>query len=235
MAKSQKHPEEKLKTAASRRRCLTIVSAFALAAFAPSLSFAGAYDDFIRAVKLDDVAEVKSLLAQGIDPNLVEPEHGDSGLILSLREGSQKVFTTLLEARNTNIELKSRNGDNALMIAAYKGNKSAVEALLGKGAEVNRPGWTPLHYAAASGNLDILRLLLDKSAYPDAESPNKTTPIMMAARGGHILAVKTLLESGADASLKNEHGMTAIDFANKNNHKDIAEGLTHRLKKAGKP
>jgi len=77
-------------------------------------------------------------------------------------------------------------------------------------------------------------MLLNRSAYIDAESPNKTTPIMMAARGGHILTVKLVLDEGADATLKNELGMSAMDFAEKHNHKDIAEGLTYRLKKAGK-
>jgi ankyrin repeat protein len=234
MLNMQKNGEDKVATIPSRRRCLNVMSVLAMAAFAPSLAYAGAYEDFFHAVKFDDAGEVKSLLARGLDPNLVEPERGDSGLILALREGSMKVFAALLDARNVNLELKSRNGDNALMIASYKGNKPAVEALLAKGAEVNRPGWTPLHYAAAIGNNDIVRMLLDKSAFLDAESPNKTTPIMMAARGGYILTVKLLLDEGADATLRNDVGLNAIDFADRHNHQDIAEGLTYRLKKAGK-
>lgn len=200
----------------------------------PWLAFAGAYDDFFLAVRNNREQAVKSLLARGLDPNLIEPERNDTGLILALREESMKVFEVLLDAEGIDIEAKSRNGDNALMIACYKGNKPAVEALLTKGAEVNRPGWTPLHYAAASGSDEIVRLLLDKSAYIDAESPNKTTPIMMAAREGHIYTVKLLLDEGADASLKNELGLTAIDFARNHGHLDIVEGLTYRLKKAGK-
>lgn len=230
----QKNVQARLASDPSRRRTLRHMSMLALATVAPQLTFAGAYDDFFRAVKMDDVAEVKSLLARGLDPNLAEPERGDNGLMLALREGATKVFETLLGARDINVNLKSRNGDNALMIAAYKGNKPAVEALLKKGAEVNRPGWTALHYAAAIGNDDIVRILMEKSAFLDAQSPNKTTPIMMAARGGHIMTVKLLLDAGADAMLRNESGLSAIDFANKNNHKDIAEGLTYRLKKAGK-
>jgi hypothetical protein len=220
--------------AVSRRRCLSVAGMLALAAIVPPLANAGAYDDFFRAVKVDNVGAVKSLLARGFDPNAVEPERGDSGMILALREGSMKVFNTLLNARDINLEVKARNGDTALMIAAYKGNKPAVEALLAKGAEVNRPGWTPLHYAAASGSNEIVSMLLEKSAYIDAESPNKTTPIMMAAWEGHILTVKLLLDEGADATLKNELGMTAIDFARHHHHEDIVEGLTYRLKKAGK-
>lgn len=221
-------------SAHQRRRFAALLPALALLAMQPTTAFAGAYDDFFRAVKLDDASVVKSLLSRGLDPNLVDEERGDTGLILALRENSLKVFDLLLNARDVDIEARAKNGDTALMIACFKGNRAAVDALLAKGAEVNRPGWTPLHYAAAIGNNDIVKVLLDKSAYIDAESPNKTTPMMMAARGGHILTVKLLLDEGADATLKNELGMSAIDFAEKFNHKDIAEGLTYRLRKAGK-
>lgn len=203
-------------------------------AWAPASVLADTYDDFFRAVKIDDAEQIKALLARGLDPNLVEAKRGDTGLIFALREDSMKVFKALLEAPNIDIEAKTGNGDNALMIASYKGNKQAVEALLAKGAEVNRPGWTALHYAAAVGSNEIVQLLLDRSAYIDAESPNKTTPLMMAARGGYIYTVKLLLDQGADATLKNELGMTAIDFARKGEHTDIVEGLIYRLKKAGK-
>lgn len=219
---------------AGRRHCIEALAITAIASWMPAVVFAGAHDEFFRAVKVDNAAAIRSLLERGLDPNIIEPERGDTGLILALRENSPKAFELLLNARGISLETKARNGDNALMIACYKGNRPAVEALIAKGAEVNRPGWTPLHYAAAIGNNDIVRILLDKSAYIDAESPNKTTPMMMAARGGHIMTVKLLLDEGADATLKNELGMSAIDFAEKHNHKDIVEGLTYRLRKAGK-
>lgn len=197
-------------------------------------ALAGAYDDFFRAVKVDNAGAIRTLLQRGLDPNLIEAGRGDTGLILALREDSMKVFNVLLNARDIDLEAKSRNGDTALMLAAYKKNQPAVEALLAKGAEVNRPGWTALHYAAAIGSNEIVQILLDNYAYIDAESPNKTTPIMMAARGGHIMTVKLLLDQGADATLKNELGMTAIDFAVQFGYQDIAEGLAWRLSRAGK-
>ena len=208
--------------------------AAAAVAFAPPFALAGAYEDYFKAVMNDDTATVASLLKKGFDPNTIEPERGDTGLILALRENAMKVFRMLLDTQGVDLNAQVRNGDNALMIASYKGNLPAVQALIDKGAEVNKKGWTPLHYAAAAGSNEIVQLLLNKSAYIDAESPNKTTPTMMAARAGHIMTVKLLLDEGADATLKNELGMTAIDFAAKYDYQDIVEGLTYRLKKAGK-
>lgn len=217
-----------------RRLVLQMMAALSVIASFPMLAHAGAYEDYFKAAKLDDAATITSLLQRGFDPNTVEPERGDTGLILALREKSMKVFPVLINARGIDLNLRANNGDTALMIAAYSSNKPAVEALLAKGATVNQDGWTALHYAATIGDNDIVKMLLAKSAALDAPSPNKTTPMMMAARGGHIYTVKALLDAGADASLKNDVGMSAIDFAQQGGYKDIVEGLTYRLKKAGK-
>jgi ankyrin repeat protein len=218
----------------SRRQSLRALAVTALAASLPGIALGGAYDDFFKAVKLDNIKQVQSLLQRGFDPNTVEEERGETGLIIALREDASKVFELLLHTKGVNLDARARNGDSALMIAAYKGRYDAVKALLDKGAEPNQTGWAALHYAAAVGNNQIVQLLLDRYAYIDAESPNQTTPIMMAARGGHILTVKLLLDEGADVTLKNGAGKTALDFARAGDFKDIVEGLTYRLKKAGK-
>ena len=85
--------------------------------------------------------------------------------------------------------------------------------LIQRDADINHPGWTSLHYAATGGHASIIQLLLDESAYIDAESPNGTTPLMMAARYGNEKAVRLLLSEGADLNLKNQLGFTALDFA----------------------
>jgi ankyrin repeat protein len=218
----------------ARRRFLRLPAALFALACLPGIAVAGAYDDYFKAVTLDSDSKVADLLKRGFDPNTIEAERGDTGLILALREDSMKVFALLLNTPGVNLEAHARNGDTALMIAAWRGKLDAVRALIAKDAEVNQSGWTALHYAAANGHNDIVALLLENYAYIDAESPNGTTPMMMAARGGHILTVKLLLDEGADATLKNGAGMSAIDFARSGHHDDIADGLTYRLKKAGK-
>ena len=193
------------------------------------------YREWFEAIRLDDVRRVQGLLARGFDPNSVEPERFDTGLILAVRMKSAKVFALLLSDPQVNIDARSLNGDTALMIAAYQSDTASALSLIDKGAEINRPGWTALHYAAASGNLTIIRRLLDESAFIDAESPNKTTPLMMAARSGHRDAVRLLLDEGADASLKNEAGRTAAAFARDQGFFALAQELDAAVKPVATP
>jgi ankyrin repeat protein len=190
-----------------------------------NVAFADDASDFFLTISRNDAYSLHKILETGLDPNIKEPSRGDSGLVLALREHAMKAFRELMQAPKIDLEASSNNGDNALMIAAYTNNMEAVQALLEHDAEVNKHGWTPLHYAAAVGNVDIMKLLLDKSAYIDAESPNKTTPIMMAARAGQTDAVKLLIEEGADLSLTNEQGLSALDFAKKGEHPELVELL----------
>ena len=183
------------------------------------------YTEWFDAIHLDDASRCRQLLQRGFDPNTIEPERFDTGLILSVRKKAWKVFGLLLSAKGVQLNARSRNGDTALMIAAFNGETMAAARLIEKGAEINRPGWTALHYAAASGSLPIVRNLLEHSAYIDAESPNKTTPLMMAARAGHEKVVNLLLEEGADVLLKNELGLDAVDFAKSQDRSAIVRTL----------
>jgi uncharacterized protein len=193
---------------------------------------AGSFEDFFKAVKLDDESAVVGLALRGFDLN-TRNEDGDPGLTLALREGSLKVASFLLTQRSVKAELRNPAGESPLMIAAIKGHLELARALIRRGAEVNKPGWTPLHYAASRpepDSLDMVRLLLEHHAYIDAESPNKTTPLMMAAMYGDRSVVRLLVEEGADASLRNEQGLTAVDFARRADRQDMADLIAARLR-----
>ncbi|MFZ6861027.1 ankyrin repeat domain-containing protein [Undibacterium sp. Ji67W] len=187
------------------------------------------YDDFIFAVKFNDVTTVRSLLQRGMDPNSVDTLRGESALMIAIREKSMKVVDTLLSASDIKLEQHARNGDTALMLASFLGNVEAVKKLIAAGAEVNQPGWAAVHYAAASGNVETLSLLLEHAAYIDSESPNKTTPLMMALNFGMYDTAKMLIDAGADINLKNDAGMTALDFANKSERNDLISLLKNRM------
>ncbi len=193
--------------------------------FSSSFVFAGAYDDFFSAIKRDDASAVQNLLARGFDPNTRDPKNLH-GLFLALREPSPKVAQMLVKAPKIDLNPITDDGETPLMMAVFKGQIELVVAMIDKGADVNKPGWTPLHYAATSGSVQLVKLLLENYAYIDAESPNKTTPLMMAAHYGTSGAVKLLLEEGADVSLKNDLGLTAIDFAQNAKKQDSVDVIS---------
>ena len=176
------------------------------------LAHAGSYEDFFAAIKKDDAATVSALLARGIDPNTLGPE-GLTGLFMAARAGHAKVALVLLEAPDTDVECRNTADESPLMLAALRGDLALARALIARDADVNKTGWAPLHYAASRGQIPMIDLLLEHHAYIDAESPNRTTPLMMAAGYGSVQSTRILLRAGADATLKNAEGLTALDFA----------------------
>jgi uncharacterized protein len=174
--------------------------------------YAGVYEDFFNAIKRDDTSALQSLLQRGFDPNTRDPKNLH-GLFIALREPSPKAAQILIKAPKIDLNPITDDGETPLMMAVFKGQTELAVQMIERGADVNKPGWTPLHYAATAGNVQLINVLLENHAYIDAESPNKTTPLMMAAHYGTPGAVKLLLEEGADPSLKNDQGLTAIDFA----------------------
>lgn len=187
-----------------------------------SNSISGAYEDFFVAVKRDDPDLVLSLAQQGFDVNVRDPA-GQPALFLAIRDQSKKVVEALFNWPKTDFDVRNGQDETPLMLASLRGEIDLVNALLAKSADVNKPGWTPLHYACTNGHVEVMRLLLARHAYIDAESPNGTTPLMMAAHYGTPGAVKLLLEEGADPMIKNKLGLSAIDFAQRANRAESAE------------
>ncbi|MES2117282.1 MAG: ankyrin repeat domain-containing protein [Pseudomonadota bacterium] len=207
--------------------------AAAMLPLAVSTTFAAEDDravDFFRAVQLDSDSVVKRTLSQGLDPNVREPERGETGLIVAMRYDAMKTLAILLAQPGIQIDARAPNGNTALMMAAFRQNKPAVLTLLGKGAAVNQPGWTALHYAAAANSTDIINVLLERHAAIDAPSPSGLTPLMLAAREGQEAAVALLLERGADATLKDgAYHQTAAEFAIKADKPWIAQTIGKHL------
>jgi hypothetical protein len=183
------------------------------------------YDTYFEAVRKDTVATVSRLLSLGFDPNTLN-EKGNTGLLQALFEPSLKVAHELLAHPKLDVNVVNRNDESALMIAALRGHEDVVAKLLAREADVNKTGWTPLHYAAASGQVKIMRMLIEQHAFLDAESPNGTTPLMMAAGYGNGAAVKLLLDEGALPALKNQLGIDALAMARLHNRPDAIRLLS---------
>lgn len=198
-----------------RRRSL-LQSLGALALTGPWLgAHADVASDFQTAIVRDNFVTIRKLLQQGFNPNTVD-ERGQPALVKAMQLESLRVVHELLQAPGLQLDAANRGGETALMHACIKGHMELVRQMLRMGAKINHPGWTPLHYAASADtehSVEIAALLLEHHAYIDAESPNQSTPLMLAAQYGSEAMVRLLLSAGADVQLKNQLGLTAVDFA----------------------
>ena len=195
-------------------------------------AWAGSYEDFFVAIQRDDAATITTLLQRGFDPNTRDPR-GQVGLMLALKADTLKAFDALMQARNLRVEERNAQDESPLMMAALRGHLEAVRALIARDADVNKPGWTPLHYAATGTQPQqpaIIALLLENYAFIDAASPNGTTPLMMAVHYGTSESVQLLLKEGADPSLKNQLGLSAADFALRASRKDMADLIAQAIR-----
>lgn len=207
---------------------IIILSLCTLVSFGQDVA-ATSTDNIVRGARFDDLKLLQKYEAQGGDLNLREKDRGENLLMLSVREDSNQVFAYLIAHPHVQIDQRANNGDTALMLAAYLEKVSKLKALIAAGAKPNQSGWTALHYACVVGNLEIVKILLSHQADVNAETPNKTTSLMLAARRGELQIVKKLLEHGAELGQKNMLGWSAIDFAVEAERRDIAAFLKQQI------
>ena len=178
-------------------------------------------DELIAAVIRNNGSAVRAQIERGVNPNLRD-EKGRTALTLAIHQQAEKTIPVLLQARQIDINATNLAGESPLMLAIISGQDDLARQLIQRGAAVNKHGWTPMHYAATKGNVEMLRLLLARDGYIDTESPHHTTPLMMATHySGSVEAVKFLLRQGADPWVKNLVGMTALDFARRGGNEDV--------------
>ncbi len=210
-----------------RRRWLGVL---ALAACMP-LARAGAWEDFFQAIELDDERTVADLLRRGFDPNARDARR-QPAITVALSKDSRKCAAVLLASRKLQVEARNAKDESPLMMAALRGNLEAARTLIARDADINKTGWTPLHYAASSSSdhaLAMVRLLLEHAAYIDAEAPNGNTPLVMAAEFGEIDVARLLLHEGADPTIRNRGGQTALDAARKAGRDGLAQDIIRAM------
>jgi ankyrin repeat protein len=101
--------------------------------------------------------------------------------------------------------------------AAMNGDKDAVRSLLKQGADVNQAqgdGMTALHWAAASGHVDLVEMLLYAGANVRATTRlGAYAPLHVASQSGHAAVINTLVKAGADVDMVTSTGATPLMMA----------------------
>ena len=192
-----------------------------------------------NAIAIDDARHVRTLVeGQSISVNDVVPGIGYAAtpmITVAARNGSFNVMRYLISAK-ADLNARTPDRDTALMLASLFGREeqalnasalarydSVVRALVEAGAGLEHTdlnAYTPLAYAAYAGRDSTVRYLLEKGARVDANAQGRTsyvnTPLMMATMQGNRNTALHLLRAGADASVRVQNGMTALEFAQKN-------------------
>jgi ankyrin repeat protein len=164
---------------------------------------AGAPVDHHEAAAIGDTDHVRAILDQ--KPELLDSFsiEGFTALGLAAHFGHLDTMRLLLD-RGADRNVVSRHPIGATpLIAALFGRKvEAARILIEHGADVttrrgglgfSRAGWSPLHYAAAYGFLDIVALLLERGASVDALDDSGATPLEVAREAGQEEAAGLLV------------------------------------------
>lgn len=103
--------------------------------------------------------------------------------------------------------------------------RAALEQEPARASELDENGETPLFAAAARGHVEIIELLLQHGASPNARCEGGGTPLLMAAAFGNTAAVQRLVAGGADVDDCDDQGVTATHFAINREHAEVVRLL----------
>ena len=161
------------------------------------------------------------------------------------RDGSSNLTDLLKRLKpeqSTALETKTKDGSHfatPLIIAARNGHLNSVKILLRYGADIEArgtlkignevvEGCKPLWAAAASGRLDVVKLLIKRNAEVGGGTSKGSTPLRAAANDGHLDIVRCLVESGADVNSRNYYESTPLRVACYHGHLSVVTYLINK-------
>jgi len=174
-----------------------------------------AVDALEEALRVDDFMRIGQIFDEGVVPvDHEDPSTGLTPLIAAAREDTKMetrkkclndagevilavAFLLDRPKRRPLVDMENRWGNTALTMAICKGRADVVEALLDRGADVNRKsegrkGWTPLRFAAERDKPKCVELLLLRGADPSMKGDDDRTPLDICVKRGHIEAQAAL-------------------------------------------
>ncbi len=176
-------------------------------------------------------ADINRANRKGITPLVEAINRSNGAIVLSLMHHGAKLpsgpkFILKIKLK----KMLKKIVDNDFIVAVIVGTTKRVSQLLqqeplGVIHMPDRSGKTALYWAAARGNNDLVRLLLEHNFNIDAQDAGGNTPLHVAAANGNLSTVKLLVARGAQATLVNQHGNSPLALARQYHHPDVVAFL----------
>jgi ankyrin repeat protein len=136
----------------------------------------------------------------------------------------------ILKANPGRVSEHAPDGFTPVALAAFFGQPAAVKALIAAGADVNAAARNALkvaalHAAVAGGKIEIVKAILEAGGDPNAQQQAGFRAIHEAGTKANRALAELLIAHGADPSLPNDDGKTAIDLAREKGHVEFADWL----------
>ncbi|KAK6747542.1 hypothetical protein RB195_000627 [Necator americanus] len=196
---------------------------------------------FLIAVSMNALDAVKVLVEYEADIYEIDPD-GRTPVFIGAKYNATNVLLYLLELyRQHELETEilctdvvnqhDHNQITPMHLVCYNGYMEMVTLLREYGARIdimNEDEEIPLHLAAATGQTACVRQLLewDKRLVMHRDE-NANTPLHIAAREGHEVTTKVLIDAGSDVQAKNSREETALDCAVAAGQLDTVTVLLH--------
>ena len=158
------------------------------------------------AARLGNVQAVQAMLAHGADANAKEVSHGQTVLMWAAAEGHSDVVRLLLAA-HADVRARAKSWKQRVMICCqiYEGDDDGA-------AVVERGGYTPLLFAAQSGDVESARLIIAAGADLKETSPDGANALIIAAHEQQSDMAVFLVGAGVDPN-DARAGYTALHIA----------------------
>ena len=169
-----------------------------------------------------------------LDEGFALESKGNAGYtpFLSAADGGNLDVLKFLKERNADTRSTSNHGENALHIACLgAGHIETVKWLLDEGFALEsktNAGYTPFLYAAAGGNLDVLKFLKERNADTRSTLFDGSSALHLACLGkGDIDTVTWLLHQGFSMQTPNSSGRTPFYYALNEGHQQVVRLFLH--------